>query len=89
MIGALLLAMTIAPAIAVIGCILSRGPRVAEAINLASSIVVLVAAVPLAVASAGGPNYYLGRYVVLDITGAWVILCTAVVYLLASIYSIG
>ena len=47
------------------------------------------AAIPLAVLSASGPYYYLDGYVVVDITGAWVILCTAIVYLLASIYSIG
>jgi hydrogenase-4 component F len=89
MIGALLLVMTIAPAIAAIGCIMIRAPRIAEMLNLAAGVVVFVVAIPLAVTSAGGPYYYLGRYVVVDITGAWVILCTAVVYLLASIYSIG
>jgi hydrogenase-4 component F len=89
MTGALLLAMTIAPAAAVIGCLFFRGPRVVEAFNLAASLVVFAAAIPVTIASAGGPYYFLGRYVVLDITGAWVILCTAVVYLLASIYSIG
>ena len=45
--------------------------------------------VPLAVLSASGPYLLSGRYVVVDMTGAWVILCTAIVYLLASIYSIG
>ena len=47
MIGALLLVMTIAPAVAAIGCILLRAPRVAEMLNLAASVVVFVAAIPL------------------------------------------
>ena len=89
MTGALLLAITIAPAAAAIGCILVRAPRIAEAHNLAASLVVFAAAIPLAITSAGGPFYYLERYIIVDVTGAWVILCTAVVYLLASIYSIG
>ena len=49
-----------------------------------------VTAVPLTVWSSGGPyRSLLNDYVVLDLTGAWVILCTAIVYRLASIYSVG
>ena len=61
----------------------------AEAFNLAASFVVFVTAIPLTVSSAYGPYLFLADYIVLDLTGAWVILCTAIVYLLASIYSIG
>ena len=89
MTGALLLIMMIAPAVAVAGCLLIRTPRVAEGLNLAASIVVFATAIPLTVLSADGPTHYLADYVVVDITGAWVLLCTAIVYLLASIYSIG
>ena len=89
MVGALLLVMMIAPAVAAVGCTLVRAPRVVESFNLVASLVVFSAAVPLTILSARGPSYYLSRYIVLDITGAWVVLCTAIVYLLASIYSIG
>ncbi len=89
MILALLAVMMIAPGAAAAGCILIRAPRVAEGFNLAAALVAFAAAIPLTILSAGGPQYYAGGYVVLDMTGAWVILCTAVVYLLASIYSIG
>jgi len=89
MAGALLLAMLVAPLIAALACMVIRSPRIAEKLNFVSSIVVFATAVPLTVLSAQGPHYYLEDYVVIDITGAWVILCTSIVYLLASIYSIG
>jgi len=87
--AALLLIMMIAPAAAAAGCMLIRAPRVAEGLNLVASVIVFATAVLLTVLSAHGPFHYLSGYIVLDLTGAWVILCTAIVYLLASIYSIG
>jgi hydrogenase-4 component F len=89
MTATLLLIMLLAPAVAALACMLVRAPRAAEGLNLAASVVVFATAIPLTVASAYGPYRYLSDYIVLDLTGAWVILCTAVVYLLASIYSIG
>ncbi|MFZ1921346.1 MAG: proton-conducting transporter membrane subunit [Xanthobacteraceae bacterium] len=89
MAAALLLIAMLAPAVTVALCLAVRAPRFVEAANLCSSIVVFAAAIALTVFSARGPYFYLGDYVVLDVTGAWVILCTAIVYLLASIYSIG
>jgi hydrogenase-4 component F len=89
MTGALLFVMMVAPAFSALGCILVRAPRFAEVLNLAASLVVFVTAIPLAVLSSGGPYHYLSDYVVVDLTGTWVILCTAIVYLLASIYSVG
>ena len=90
MVGTLLLVIMIAPAIAAIGCMLVHAPPASpRGLNLAASLVVFAAAIPLTVLSANGPYHYLGEYVVVDMTGAWVILCTAIVYLLASIYSIG
>ncbi len=89
MTGALLLAMMIAPAIAVLGCLIIHAPRAVEWLNLTASLVVFGIAVPLAILSMNGPTHYLSDYVVVDVTGAWVILCTAIVYLLASIYSVG
>jgi len=89
MAGAFLLAMLLAPLISALACMVIRSPRIAETLNLVSSIVVFVTAIPLTVLSAHGSHYYLEDYVVIDVTGAWVILCTSIVYLLASIYSIG
>jgi hydrogenase-4 component F len=89
MAGSLLFVMMLAPAVAAAGCILVRAPRIVEGINLVASLVVCATAIPLTILSARGPYFYLSGYIVVDITGAWVILCTAIVYLLASIYSIG
>lgn len=89
MVGTFLLIMMLAPAIAVgVGLVVHK-PRLVERVNLLSSIVVFVAAVLLTVWSGAGPYRFLADYVVLDLPGAWVILCTAVVYLLASIYAVG
>jgi len=89
MAGTLLLVAMIAPLVAATGALLARAARTAEILNLIASLIVFVAAIPLVVLSASGPYHYWGDYIVLDLTGAWVILCTGVVYLLASIYSIG
>jgi hydrogenase-4 component F len=89
MTGMLLLVMMIAPTVAAVGCILIRTPRVAEALNLVASLIVFVVAILLTILSSSGPYHYLSDYIVVDLTGAWVILCTGIVYLLASIYSVG
>ena len=81
--------MLIAPAAAAIGCLLIRKPGAGEKLNLAASLVVFVSAISLAVLSANEPYNYWKNYIVLDMPGAWVALCTAVVYLLASIYAVG
>jgi hydrogenase-4 component F len=88
-VGALLLVLTIAPAAAALGAMCSSRPDRAAASNLAGSIVVFAAAVPLTVLSRGGPYRYWGDYIVFDPAGAWVVLCAAIVYLLSSIYAIG
>ncbi len=88
MIGALLLLLVAAPALAILGCIAAR-PHQAAMLNLAASIVVFAVAVPLTVLSSGGLHYYWGHTVVLDALGAWVVLCAAIVYLLSSIYAVG
>jgi hydrogenase-4 component F len=89
MAGTLLLIALLAPLVAAPACLSTRSARVAEILNLVASLIVFVAAIPLTILSASGPYYYWGGYIVLDLTGAWVILCTAVVYLLAAIYAIG
>jgi hydrogenase-4 component F len=89
MIGPLLLAMTIAPAAAALACLVIHKRSVVEKLNLVASIIVFAAAVPLTILSAGGPYHYWADYIVVDMPGAWVALCTAIVYLLASIYAVG
>jgi hydrogenase-4 component F len=89
MVGALLLAMMLAPAISTLGCIVVRSARIVEMLNLIAGVVAFGTAIPLAVLSAGGPYRFCGDYVILDMPGSWVLLCSAIVYFLASIYSIG
>jgi hydrogenase-4 component F len=89
MIAALLLAMVITPAAAALGCLIFHQRAVAEKLNLVASIIVFATAVPLSVFSASGPYRFWGEYIVVDMPGAWVTLCTAIVYLLASIYAVG
>ncbi|MDX8528232.1 proton-conducting transporter membrane subunit [Mesorhizobium sp. MSK_1335] len=90
MAGTPLIVLIAAPAVAVAGSLAGRGARLAEALNLAASIVAFIAAVGLvAVAATGAPRTWWADYILLDVTGAWVILCAAVVYLLASIYAVG
>jgi hydrogenase-4 component F len=89
MVGSLVLAMVVAPAAAALGCLILHKRDIAEKLNLAASIIVFAVAVPLAVLSTEGPYRFWGDYVIVDMPGAWVTLCTAVVYLLASIYAVG
>jgi hydrogenase-4 component F len=89
MVGTLLLVMMVAPTVAVIACFLWRAPAAVERFNLAASIVVFATAVPLTILSARGPYRYWHDYIIFDMPGSWVTLCTAVVYLLTSIYAVG
>ncbi len=89
MIGALFLTLMLAPMVAVFGCLLVRRPRFCEAINLAAAIVCFGCSLPIPFLIDGNAHYDAYDYVILDRAAVWVILCTAIVYLLASIYAIG
>jgi hydrogenase-4 component F len=89
MTGALLLILTGAPFVAVIACLIAGRARPAEMINLAAAVLAFLAALPLPFYLGDRPLLYWSGYVALDRAGAWVLLCTAIVYLLASIYAIG
>jgi hydrogenase-4 component F len=89
MVAPLILAMLIAPAATALICLVIHRPGIVEKLNLAASIVVFAAAVPLTILSTGGPYRYWSDYIVVDMPGAWVALCTSIVYLLASIYAVG
>ena len=89
MVGTLLLAMMIAPAAASLGSLAFHRNNVAERLNLSASIIVFATALPLVVFSARGPYHFWSNYIVIDMPGAWVTLCTAIVYFLASVYAVG
>jgi hydrogenase-4 component F len=88
-VGALLVALSAAPLAAALICLGVRGPRVCEAINLLGAAITLVGALPLPFLTDDRAMVFLGGYVVLDRLAAWVMLCTAIVYFLASIYAVG
>jgi hydrogenase-4 component F len=89
MAGALALAIVLAPVAAIVLILLMGRPGWAEGLNLAASAIAFLAALVLPVVVHDGPHVYWRDYIVLDGLGAWSILCTAIVYLLASIYAIG
>jgi len=90
MTGLVLVVLIAAPAIAAIVALVGNKARLAEGINLVAAIVAFAAAILLVIAAAAGAGgTWWAHYILLDVTGAWVILCGAVVYLLASIYAIG
>ncbi len=88
-IGPLTLAMTVTPAAAIILILLIRCPRAAEAINLIASTVSLLSIVLILVLAPSAKSLFWGKYVIIDGLGAWTTLCTAIVYFLGSVYSIG
>jgi hydrogenase-4 component F len=89
MIGALLLVLTVAPAIVVLFCLVLRSPQGAAALNLAGAVVAFAAALAL-ILLAGGRSYrFWHDYILFDPAAAWVVLCAAIVYLLSAIYAIG
>jgi hydrogenase-4 component F len=89
MIGALLLTLSIAPVVALVGCLVVRRPRLCEALNLIAALVVFASALPLPFLVGGEALLFWGDYVLFDRASAWVVLCTAIVYFLASIYAVG
>jgi hydrogenase-4 component F len=89
MVGLLILAVVVAPLAAVVGCLLFRGPRLCEALNLIASAISFGCALPLPFLVEERSMLFWDDYVILDRTAAWVIMCTAIVYFLSSIYAVG
>jgi hydrogenase-4 component F len=92
MLGSLLLALSLAPAAAAAGCLVGRSARAAEGLNLIAGVVSFACALPLPFLVGRieeGRAFFWNDYIVIDRAGAWVVLCTAIVYLLASVYSVG
>ncbi|MDE2463133.1 MAG: hypothetical protein KGO02_05405 [Alphaproteobacteria bacterium] len=84
-----LLLITIAPLLAALICAITRSARIAEFANFIASIIVLGASLPLPILAHRGMHLFLGDYIVLDGLAGWVVLCTAVVYFLASFFAVG
>ncbi|MGA9333017.1 MAG: proton-conducting transporter membrane subunit [Rudaea sp.] len=88
MIDPRLLVVLIAPLVAIVVALASRRARVAEWANLLAAIAVFIAALSLPFVAAS-PRTFAAGYLFLDELGAWVLLCVAVVYLLASLHAVG
>jgi hydrogenase-4 component F len=89
MIGVLLFALALAPLVALLGCLVLRRPRLCEALNLIASAVSFACALPVPFLVDGRQMLFWSDYIIIDRAGAWVILCTSIVYFLASIYAVG
>jgi hydrogenase-4 component F len=89
MTGFLTLALTLAPAAAIILILLIRHPRAAEALNLIASAISLLAIFAILALGGDSKTTFWGGYVIIDGLGTWTILCAAIVYFLASIYAVG
>jgi hydrogenase-4 component F len=81
--------MLFAPALAVALCALLRGPRLAERVNLVAALVSFACSLAMPWLAGGTPPPWLDGYLRLDGLAAWTLLCTGIVYLLASIYAVG
>ncbi|OIQ94094.1 hydrogenase-4 component B [mine drainage metagenome] len=89
MIWNVLYAIWAVTALAAVGSWASRRSRIAEALNLAAAIIDLILVIVLLIASPDTTITALNHYLLLDDFGVWVMLCLAIVYLLASVYAIG
>lgn len=89
MIGSATAILVTAPSLAILLMLALPRPPLAEMLNLAASIVTFVAAVLLVIGAPAKGVTFISRYVIVDPLGAWIILCAAIVYLLASIYARG
>lgn len=89
MVAHLLVIIAAAPLAAIMGAVAVRRARFAEILNLIVSVAVFCAAAPLPFLAGRTTFYFWHAYIFLDALGGWVLLCTAVVYLLTSIYAVG
>lgn len=88
MTASLIIVMVAAPFGAALLSVLVRLRHVGEYVNLLASAICLCVALILAF-TREGPREFLNGYVLIDALGAWTLVCTAIVYFLASIYAIG
>jgi hydrogenase-4 component F len=71
-----------------LGYLLGR-PRTSEFLNLIASVIVLACALPLPFFAHTGVYFFWDNSIILDGLAAWVVLCTAIVYFLASFFAVG
>lgn len=88
MIEAWLVIVVITPVLSAAVAGASRHGRIAEYANLVAATVCLVASLWLVV-HFDGARTFINDYVLFDALGAWTLVCTCVVYCLASIYAVG
>ena len=86
--GILALFLALAPALAIVLILLIDQPRAAEALNLLASAVSLAAILAILALHDSAATFW-GGYVLIDGLGTWTILCSAIVYFLASLYAVG
>ncbi|CAN7702719.1 hydrogenase 4 subunit F [Caballeronia sp. LjRoot34] len=80
--------IVVSPLVAAVICAAFRHARAAEYANLIASFVCVLAAFSLACNVKDGYRF-LHDYVVVDALAVWTLVCTALVYCLASIYAVG
>lgn len=88
MIELVLLIMVLAPAIAAVIALAVAQPRLVEMLNLLAALVSFACVLSLPFIIHGTTVFVYG-YIAIEPLSAWVLLCTGIVYLLASIYAIG
>lgn len=88
MIEAWLVIVVLAPVLSAAIAGASQHGRVAEYANLVAAIVSLMASLWLVV-HVDGARSFIKDYVLFDAIGSWTLLCTCIVYCLASIYAVG
>lgn len=90
MVGFLIFALATAPLAALLLCLLGRrDPRLVEYVNLAAGTISFGCALALPFLVTEGRMLFWHDYVMVDPAAAWVLLCTALVYFLSSIYAVG
>jgi hydrogenase-4 component F len=87
--GFWLIVLIATPCVVILLSALVRSNQFSERINLLGSIMGLVAIICLLVSSGSQAHYYLNNYIIFDHLSGWVLLCTSIVYFLASLYSMG
>ncbi|MES1956316.1 proton-conducting transporter transmembrane domain-containing protein [Salinisphaera hydrothermalis] len=78
-----------APAFAIVVALLLRHARLSEWVNMVAAVATLAATVALVMSTSADASARWFGYVLLDPLACWVLLCVAVVYVLASIYALG
>jgi hydrogenase-4 component F len=87
--GTLIYIIAAAPIVAAGLGYLAHRSRISEFLNLLASVMVLLSALPLPIFAYSRRYFFWSHYIILDGLSAWVVLCTALVYFLASLFAVG